>query len=79
MTEPLPEDVERERHVWSRDGETCLKCGDKDWMGGACIPIPARTEDDPGLIIANALKKIANAFRKAADHIRAMQRGDNHE
>jgi len=19
-------------HAWSRDGETCTKCGDKDWM-----------------------------------------------
>lgn len=20
------------RHAWNDDGETCLKCGDKDWM-----------------------------------------------
>jgi len=26
-------------HRWSRDGETCLRCGDKDWRASAdCIP-----------------------------------------
>jgi hypothetical protein len=24
------------RHRWDRDGERCLKCRDKDWMGGPC-------------------------------------------
>ncbi len=24
------------RHRWGRDGERCLKCNDKDWMGGPC-------------------------------------------
>ena len=24
------------RHRWDRDGERCLKCNDKDWMGGPC-------------------------------------------
>jgi hypothetical protein len=23
-------------HQWDRDGERCLKCGAKDWMGGGC-------------------------------------------
>lgn len=23
-------------HRWDRDGERCLKCNDKDWMGGPC-------------------------------------------
>lgn len=23
-------------HRWDRDGERCLDCGDKDWMGGPC-------------------------------------------
>jgi hypothetical protein len=23
-------------HQWDADGEACLKCGDKDWMGGPC-------------------------------------------
>jgi hypothetical protein len=29
-------------HRWDADGETCLDCGDKDWMGGSCnaAPIP---------------------------------------
>ena len=27
---------EAERHQWDRSGERCVKCGDKDWMGGAC-------------------------------------------
>jgi hypothetical protein len=25
------------RHQWNEDGERCLKCGAKDWMGGPCI------------------------------------------
>ena len=24
------------RHKWDKSGERCVKCGDKDWMGGAC-------------------------------------------
>lgn len=24
------------QHQWSDDGERCVKCGDKDWMGGPC-------------------------------------------
>ena len=24
------------RHRWDRDGERCVKCRDKDWMGGPC-------------------------------------------
>ena len=24
------------QHKWSADGERCVKCGDKDWMGGSC-------------------------------------------
>jgi len=23
-------------HQWNREGERCLKCGAKDWMGGPC-------------------------------------------
>lgn len=23
-------------HVWNKEGERCLVCGDKDWMGGPC-------------------------------------------
>ena len=23
-------------HKWDRDGERCVKCGDKDWMGTEC-------------------------------------------
>ena len=23
-------------HKWDREGERCVKCGDKDWMGGGC-------------------------------------------
>jgi hypothetical protein len=25
-------------HEWDRDGERCVKCGAKDWMGGECTP-----------------------------------------
>lgn len=28
-------DTIHERHKWDRDGERCVKCGEKDWMGGA--------------------------------------------
>jgi hypothetical protein len=24
------------QHEWNADGERCLLCGDKDWMGGPC-------------------------------------------
>lgn len=24
------------RHKWDKSGERCVKCGDKDWMGGTC-------------------------------------------
>lgn len=27
---------ENYQHDWSKDGERCAKCGDKDWMGGPC-------------------------------------------
>ena len=30
-------------HRWSDDGETCLDCGDKDWMGGSCNAAPMPT------------------------------------
>ena len=30
-----------DRHRWDRDGERCVKCRDKDWMGGPC-----NTSDD---------------------------------
>ena len=23
-------------HRWNAEGESCVKCGDKDWMGGGC-------------------------------------------
>lgn len=25
-------------HKWDRDGERCVRCGSKDWMGGYCTP-----------------------------------------
>jgi len=28
----------KERHQWSQDGDRCVKCGAKDWMGGECRP-----------------------------------------
>jgi hypothetical protein len=38
---------EPKRHNWSRDGETCLDCGDKDWMAGAvCQSLPQRQKDE---------------------------------
>lgn len=30
-------------HKWDRDGERCVKCGDKDWMGTQCS-VPDRPE-----------------------------------
>jgi hypothetical protein len=30
-----PEPV-KGQHKWDRDGERCVKCGAKDWMGGEC-------------------------------------------
>lgn len=28
-------------HQWNREGERCLKCGAKDWMGGPCNDEPS--------------------------------------
>jgi len=28
------------RHEWDASGERCVRCGDKDWMGGPCLPNP---------------------------------------
>lgn len=41
---------ESEGHEWDRDGERCLKCGAKDWMGGECTPRSASAESDFVLI-----------------------------
>jgi len=34
--EALEQPAQTYQHKWDRCGERCLKCGDKDWMGGAC-------------------------------------------
>lgn len=34
--EPVFYDVNNPDHQWDGDGERCMKCGDKDWMGGPC-------------------------------------------
>jgi len=35
------------RHTWGKDGEGCVVCGDKDWMGTSCKPPAAqRTEQN---------------------------------
>ena len=51
------------QHQWDSSGERCLKCGDKDWMGGSCskpdaapqpaqeIPLPMETAPRDGTII----------------------------
>lgn len=34
------------QHRWNDDGERCVKCGDKDWMGGPCsVPDAAPVAD----------------------------------
>ena len=37
------------RHTWGKDGERCVVCGDKDWMGTSCkkISAPAAQPNDP--------------------------------
>lgn len=41
-----------EAHQWDRDGERCVKCGAKDWMGGACAPTaPKQIIDPPGAAV----------------------------
>jgi hypothetical protein len=35
------------RHIWGKDGEGCVICGDKDWMNTSCKPLaPQRTEQN---------------------------------
>ena len=52
------------RHRWDRDGERCLKCRDKDWMGGPCS-----TTDDEYIAALTAERDAAirerDEFRRA--------------
>ena len=34
-------------HQWDRDGERCVKCGAKDWMGGPCTAPSAVASSGP--------------------------------
>ena len=35
-------------HTWGKDGERCVVCGDKDWMGTSCKKISApQPEQEP--------------------------------
>lgn len=36
-----------ERHEWDRDGERCVKCGDKDWMAGPVCSAVKNTDTRP--------------------------------
>lgn len=36
VTKPLMKQLAERRHRWDRDGERCVVCGAKDWMGGEC-------------------------------------------
>jgi hypothetical protein len=36
---------EAARHEWDATGERCVRCGDKDWMGGPCKPLAQGSED----------------------------------
>ena len=49
------------RHRWDRDGERCLKCRDKDWMGGPC-----GTTDDEYIAALTAERDAAIREREAA-------------
>lgn len=33
LRQVVSEPVENKTHKWDRDGERCVYCGDKDWMG----------------------------------------------
>jgi hypothetical protein len=35
------------RHRWGKDGEGCVVCGDKDWMGTSCKPPSAAPMQEP--------------------------------
>lgn len=35
------------QHKWSEDGERCVKCGDKDWMGGSCSVADEQPSQEP--------------------------------
>jgi hypothetical protein len=41
------------RHTWGQDGERCVVCGDKDWMGTSCkkISAPAAPVQEPRHIV----------------------------
>lgn len=48
-------------HTWGKDGERCVVCGDKDWMGTSCKKISApQPEQEPvALVIDGVLVKSA--------------------
>lgn len=50
-----------DRHRWDRDGERCVKCRDKDWMGGPC-----NTSDDEHITNLTAERDAAIRERDAA-------------
>lgn len=44
---PVPSVPDGYPHKWDDSGERCLKCGDKDWMGGLCSVSDDNTEVVP--------------------------------
>jgi hypothetical protein len=43
----LEQPAQTYQHKWDRCGERCLKCGDKDWMGGACSVADEQPAQEP--------------------------------
>lgn len=50
------------KHKWDRDGERCLKCGDKDWMGGPC----SKSDEE---FIEETKKQMDEVHKKCVDSI----------
>lgn len=65
------------RHEWDADGERCVKCGDKDWMGGPCSvsgAIPAQPVSVP-TFEEEWLKKEKAGYRYGPDALEQVRFG----
>lgn len=84
--EPFPEAnyavSETESHKWDAEGERCVKCGAKDWMGGPCTPKQgddkphaqnAAPQVDGTAVEAQAKQRSTPASAASEDKIKALE------
>jgi hypothetical protein len=68
--QPVQPEPKHYRHTWGQDGERCVVCGDKDWMGTSCkkISAPAAPVQEPVAYVVWGENNVpALTFSKPAD------------